>query len=41
MLQDIGDYDAIRTKVERGEEELIPSDVVYAIMEGENPIKVW
>jgi DNA-binding XRE family transcriptional regulator len=41
MLQDIGDYDAVRMKIERGEEELIPSDVVYAIMDGENPIKVW
>ncbi|MBE7556616.1 MAG: helix-turn-helix transcriptional regulator [Anaerolineales bacterium] len=41
MLQDIGDYDAVRMKVERGEEELIPSDVVYAIMDGENPIKAW
>lgn len=41
MLQDIRDYDAARATVERGEEELIPSDVVYAILDGENPIKVW
>lgn len=41
MLQDIRDYDALKALVERGEEELIPSEVVYAILEGENPIKVW
>jgi DNA-binding XRE family transcriptional regulator len=41
MLQDIGDYDSIKAAIERGEEELIPSEVVYAMLEGENPIKVW
>jgi len=41
MLQDIRDYDVARAMVERGEEELIPSEVVYAILDGENPIKVW
>lgn len=41
MLQDIRDYDAVKALVERGEEELIPSEVVYAILEGESPIKVW
>jgi DNA-binding XRE family transcriptional regulator len=41
MLQDIQDYDAARAAVERGEEELIPGEVVYAIADGENPIKIW
>jgi DNA-binding XRE family transcriptional regulator len=41
MLQDIRDYDTVKERVERGEEELIPSEVVYALMEGKNPIKVW
>jgi DNA-binding XRE family transcriptional regulator len=41
MLQDIRDYDIAKALVERGEEELIPSEVVYAILDGENPIKVW
>ncbi len=41
MLQDIHDYDSIKTALERGEEELIPSDVVYALLDGQNPIKVW
>ena len=41
MLQDIRDYDSVKAAIERGEEELIPGDVVYAILDGENPIKVW
>ncbi|MCB8944932.1 MAG: helix-turn-helix transcriptional regulator [Ardenticatenaceae bacterium] len=40
MLQDIRDYDLAKAAVEAGE-ELIPSAVVYAILDGENPIKVW
>jgi DNA-binding XRE family transcriptional regulator len=41
MLQDIRDYDSVKAAIERGEEELIPGEVVYAILDGENPIKVW
>ena len=41
LLEDIRDFDAISAAIERGEEELIPSEVVYAILDGENPIKVW
>jgi len=41
MLEDIRDYDAVKATIERGEEELIPSEVVFAILDGENPIKVW
>lgn len=41
MLEDIRDYDAVKAAIERGEEELIPSEVVYAILDGESPIKVW
>jgi DNA-binding XRE family transcriptional regulator len=40
MLQDIRDYDEARRAVEEGE-ELVPSHVVYAILEGESPIRVW
>ena len=40
MLQDIRDYDLAKAAVEAGD-ELIPSSVVYAILDGENPIKVW
>lgn len=41
MLQDIRDYDAVKAALERGDEELLPSKIVYAILDGENPIKVW
>ena len=40
-LEDIRDYDAAKAALERGEDELIPGEVVYAILDGENPIKVW
>jgi len=41
MLEDIRDYDAAKAELENGEDELIPSKVVYAILDGGNPIKVW
>ncbi|GAB4407206.1 MAG: helix-turn-helix transcriptional regulator [Anaerolineales bacterium] len=41
MLQDIQDYDGAKAALARGEDELIPSEVVYAILDGENAIKVW
>jgi len=40
MLQDIRDYDEAKKGIEEGE-ELVPSEVVYAILEGVNPIRVW
>ena len=40
-LQDISDYDSAKAALERGEEELIPSEVAYALLDGKNPIKVW
>ena len=41
MLQDVRDYDAVKAALERGEEELVPGEVVFAILDGDNPIKVW
>ncbi len=41
MSEDIRDYDLIKQRIESGEEELIPGEVVYAILDGENPIKTW
>ncbi len=40
MLQDILDYDQAKRLIENGQ-ELIPSQVTFAILDGENPIKVW
>jgi DNA-binding XRE family transcriptional regulator len=41
LLEDIRDLDAISAAIERGDEELIPAEVVNAILDGKNPIKVW
>lgn len=41
MLQDIQDYDAAKEDLERGYDELIPGEVVHAIFEGENAIRIW
>ncbi|MBI3153568.1 MAG: helix-turn-helix transcriptional regulator [Chloroflexi bacterium] len=41
LLEDVRDFDRLSAAVANGEEELIPSEVVYAILDGENPIKVW
>jgi DNA-binding XRE family transcriptional regulator len=41
MLQDIRDYDSVKTAIEQGKEELIPGEVTFALLDGENPIKVW
>jgi DNA-binding XRE family transcriptional regulator len=41
MLQDIRDYDEVKLAIANGEEELIPSEVTYALLDGENPLRVW
>jgi len=41
MLEDVHDYDSAKADVERGDDELIPGEVVNAILDGENGIKVW
>ena len=41
MLQDVNDYDQIVIAVEKGEEETLPAELAYALVEGENPIKAW
>ncbi|MDD5094811.1 MAG: helix-turn-helix transcriptional regulator [Dehalococcoidia bacterium] len=40
ILQDIQDYEAAKRGIEEGE-ELVPSQLTYAILDGQNPIKVW
>ena len=41
LLEDIRDFERINAAIERGDEELIPSEVVDALIDGENPVKVW
>ena len=40
MLRDVQDYDAAKLALAEGE-ELIPSEVTYALLDGENPLRVW
>ena len=40
MLQDVRDYDEAKLAVANGE-ELIPSQVTYALLDGGNPLRVW
>ena len=41
LLEDIRDFDEMNAAIKRGEEELIPAEVVNAILDGKSPIKVW
>ena len=41
LLEDIRDFDEMNAAINRGEEELIPAEVVNAILDGKSPIKVW
>ncbi len=41
LLQDIHDYDSAKAALDRGDDELIPSEVVNELLDGENPLKVW
>jgi ribosome-binding protein aMBF1 (putative translation factor) len=40
MLQDVRAYDEAKEAVTEGE-ELVPSEVTYAILDGGNPVGVW
>jgi DNA-binding XRE family transcriptional regulator len=41
MLEDIREYDLARKAIDAGEEELVPAEIVYAILDGANPVRVW
>ena len=40
MMDDVREYDKAIEAVKQGE-ELVPGEVVYAILDGGNPIRVW
>jgi DNA-binding XRE family transcriptional regulator len=40
MLQDVRAYDEAKKAIAEGE-ELVPSGVTYAILDGGNPVRVW
>ncbi len=41
MLEDVEAYDKAKAAQKAGESEFIPDDVVGALLEGENPVRVW
>jgi DNA-binding XRE family transcriptional regulator len=41
MVQDVQYYDRAKAALEHGDDELIPSEVIYTILDGGNPIKIW
>ena len=40
-LQDLRDFDIAMKKIEEGKDTLVPSSVVYRIIDGVHPLKVW
>ena len=40
-FEDLSDCQDFEERLARGEEELIPGDVVERLVEGENPVRVW
>lgn len=41
MLDDVAAYDRAKDALAAGDEELVPAVVVNAILDGENPVRVW
>ena len=41
MLDDVAAYDRARAALTAGDEELVPALVANAILDGENPVRVW
>ena len=41
MLADVKAYDAVKARLERGEEELIPLEIIERRLAGESVVKIW
>ena len=41
MAEDVAIYDEIKQRLAAGEEELIPAEYVYRMLDGENRVAVW
>jgi predicted transcriptional regulator len=41
MLADVKAYDATKERIERGEDELIPIEIIERRLAGESTIKIW
>ena len=40
-LVDVGEATKISERIRSGEEELVPSEIVNALIDGANPVRVW
>ena len=40
-LSDVRAYDDAKRRLESGEDELVPAEVVHRILDGENALRVW
>lgn len=41
MLADVRAYDKAKRRLKRGEDELIPFEIVERRVAGQNPLKIW
>jgi len=41
MFTDVRAYDAAKSRIEEGEDEIIPFEIVERRVAGENPLKIW
>ncbi len=41
MLADVRAYDGAKARLERGDDELIPLEIVERRLAGESPVKIW
>ena len=41
MLSDVKAYDAVKARLARGEDELVPFDISERRLAGESPLKIW
>ena len=41
MLADVSAYDATKARIERGEDEVIPLEIIERRLRGESTVKIW
>lgn len=41
MLADVAAYDRAKARIATGEDEMVPAEFVYRMMDGESPVRVW
>jgi len=41
MLSDVRSYDAAKARIERGDDEIIPLEIIERRLAGESTVKIW